>query len=61
MDPGAAALARLHAVDLSRTDVDGIRRELMEQLGTIGFLVLTNVPGYDEPVLVSFIYSHIFG
>jgi len=41
-------IANLHAVDLSRKDVQAVRRELMEQLSTIGFLVLTNIPGYDE-------------
>jgi len=41
-------MKRLHAIDLGRTDDAAIRDELMLQLSTVGFLVLTNVPGYDE-------------
>lgn len=40
-------LLDLHRIDLSCRD-DRVREELMEQLSTIGFLVLGDVPGYDE-------------
>mmetsp|Transcript_87409 Transcript_87409/g.209118 ORF Transcript_87409/g.209118 Transcript_87409/m.209118 type:complete len:378 (+) Transcript_87409:27-1160(+) len=40
-------LLNLHVIDLGRDD-DQVRRELMQQLSSIGFLVLTNVAGYDE-------------
>ena len=38
----------LHAIDMTRTDEARMRDELMAQMSTVGFLVLTNIPDYDE-------------
>ncbi|GBG29387.1 1-aminocyclopropane-1-carboxylate oxidase 2 [Hondaea fermentalgiana] len=40
----------LHAIDMRREDDTEIARELIGQMETIGFLVLTQVPGYEEEV-----------
>lgn len=38
----------LHNIDMERTDTKNISRELIQELSTIGFLTLINIPGYNE-------------
>jgi len=38
----------LHAIDIQRDDDEGIREELLEQMSSVGFLLLKNIPEYDE-------------
>ncbi|CAK9042206.1 2-oxoglutarate-Fe(II) type oxidoreductase (Endocrocin synthesis protein D), partial [Durusdinium trenchii] len=48
-DEGDFLEADLHAIDMTRNDLGNMRDELMHQMETVGFLVLTNIPDYDEP------------
>mmetsp|Transcript_8744 Transcript_8744/g.10000 ORF Transcript_8744/g.10000 Transcript_8744/m.10000 type:complete len:352 (+) Transcript_8744:432-1487(+) len=38
----------LHAIDIQSEDRDAIRNEIFEQMTTVGFLLLENIPNYDE-------------
>lgn len=44
--------ANLFAIDMQKTDKAQIVKQLMNQMSTVGFCLVTNVPGYDESELL---------
>jgi len=42
----------LFAIDMSQKDLKNITKQLMEQMSTVGFCQITNVPGHDEGKLL---------
>ena len=40
----------LRPLDVGREDKEGLRKELVEDMERVGFVCLTNIPGYDEEV-----------
>ena len=44
--------ASLVAIDMSQTDKSQIVKQLRAQLSTIGFCLVTNVPGHNEEELL---------
>ena len=44
--------AELMAIDISQEDTALLTKQLMEQMSTVGFCQIVNIPGHDEDKLL---------